>query len=284
MTSYTAVPVYNSGNGASAATSPPLRLRRIYLEVVSPATLPEGYKFDTDYDGQSFSVEVPVGGVEKGQKFSVPFPAAADDYSGSAISNATGTMGQWKDSLCDCCQLGCCHPTFWNAWFCPLILLGQVMTRLKLSWRANEGSIAQTQGTFRAMVAITVGWISLSTILNIIQVQNASLDEHGQHTDAWFYSVWTTQVLSLMFVIFIVSLVAKTRQRIRQRYGIPEQRCGGCEDCCCAYWCTCCTIGQMARHTADYKTYAGQCCSKTGMPLHTPALDAGMSPQTPSIV
>eukprot|EP00571_Detonula_confervacea_P012178 CAMPEP_0172296826 /NCGR_PEP_ID=MMETSP1058-20130122/22_1 /TAXON_ID=83371 /ORGANISM="Detonula confervacea, Strain CCMP 353" /LENGTH=263 /DNA_ID=CAMNT_0013005887 /DNA_START=174 /DNA_END=965 /DNA_ORIENTATION=+ len=254
--------------------------------VLSRSSSAQGYTFDAEFNGRSFPVNVPVGGVEEGQKFSIPFPAAADadGYSGSAIPYASGPVGHWKDSLCDCCQLGCCHPVFWNAYCCPLILLGQVMTRLKLTWLAKDGSIAQTTRTFRTMVAITVGWISLRLILNIVQAQNAPLDENGQPTDAYLYYVGTSWALSVIFIIFIVGVVAKTRQRIRQTYGIPEQSCGGCEDCCCAYWCTCCTISQMARHTADYETYAGQCCSDTGLPPHAPALDAWMSPHAHSIV
>jgi hypothetical protein len=50
-----------------------------YLEVVAPVMLPEGY---TEH---AFTVKVPVGGVERGQKFSVPFLPGSNGYSGSRV-------------------------------------------------------------------------------------------------------------------------------------------------------------------------------------------------------
>jgi hypothetical protein len=39
-----------------------------------------------------------------------------------------------------------------------------------------------------------------------------------------------------------------------------------CEDCCLATVCNCCTIMQMARHTADYTTSRATCCTPNGLP------------------
>jgi len=285
LASYTAiaVPVYDSdrvdGSKASSGARP-------YLEVVAPGTLPEGYAFDVEFDGQSFSVKVPVGGVEEGQKFSVPFPCAADGYSGTAVPYQSGPMGRWKDSMCDCCQLGICHPVIWNAYCCPLILLGQVMTRLKLTWLANDrSSSANPRGTFYAMATITAVLFLLRWIVTVILVQIAPSSENGfQQTNTYLLCQGASYFITIMMIIFIVTVVVKTRKRIRQKYGIPAQDCGGCEDCCCAYWCTCCTIAQMARHTANYETYAAQCCSETGLPQHAPALDTEVPSRVDSIV
>ena len=44
-----------------------------YLEVIAPATLPEGYEFEVEApDGTSLKVHVPMGGVKEGQAFRVP--------------------------------------------------------------------------------------------------------------------------------------------------------------------------------------------------------------------
>jgi hypothetical protein len=32
------------------------------------------------------------------------------------------------------------------------------------------------------------------------------------------------------------------------------------------YWCNCCTVAQMARHTGDYEAHGARCCSETGLP------------------
>eukprot|EP00957_Ditylum_brightwellii_P026594 2011352-Ditylum_brightwellii.AAC.1 len=43
------------------------------VQVIAPATLNGGYTFDAMYDGVTFTVSVPEGGVVKGQRFIVPF-------------------------------------------------------------------------------------------------------------------------------------------------------------------------------------------------------------------
>ena len=83
------------------------------------------------------------------------------------------------------------------------------------------------------------------------------------------------QTFSFAVGIFSIYIILKTRQHIRERSGIPETSCQGCEDCCCAAWCGCCTVMQMARHTAEYETYAAQCCSETGLPVNAPLLQVG---------
>ena len=56
----------------------------------------QGYTFEAESNGQSFTVRVPVGGVERGQKFSVPFLPGSNGYSGSAIPRASVPVGHWK--------------------------------------------------------------------------------------------------------------------------------------------------------------------------------------------
>lgn len=245
-----------------------------------------------------------MGGVEEGQKFSVPFPAGANGYSGAAIPRASVPVGHWKDGLCDCCQHGLIHPALWNACCCPMILVGQIMHRLKLTWLGSEGTTAQTVATFRILLCITILVYATDTVLP------ASLPQIPDISGLFFFLVLAltlcmnsviscffrstlislaivSQVLSLpaggtmyaisriadiVFCAFVIFLVAKTRKHIREKYSIPEKQCKGCEDYCCSLWCTCCTVAQMARHTADYETYAGLCCSETGIPPHAPSI------------
>jgi Cys-rich protein (TIGR01571 family) len=67
-------------------------------------------------------------------------------------------------------------------------------------------------------------------------------------------------VFSVVFSMYICMVACRTRGRIRKKYDIPDS-CGGCGDCCSTYWCLCCTVGQMARHTNDYEDYPVGCCS-----------------------
>ena len=150
-------------------------------------------------------------------------------------------------------------------------MLGQVMHRLKLTWSADTGgTAAQTTSTFRILLIIgVVTWILLQTLPFL---PLAFIDEYGKPTDGYFRANVLIRVLILAYVVFKVTLICKTRRHIRETYSIPEQQCHGCEDCCCSYWCSCCTIAQMARHTGDYETYRGDCCSETGMPSHAPSI------------
>lgn len=74
--------------------------------------------------------------------------------------------------------------------------------------------------------------------------------------------------MDCFLLLYGVYMVAKTRRQVRSEYDIPELRCKGYEDCCMAVFCTCCTIAQMGRHTADYETYRAYCCSDTGLANH----------------
>jgi len=69
----------------------------------------------------------------------------------------------------------------------------------------------------------------------------------------WFFLGWNA---------YIVYLITKTRNVIREKYNIPEGCCGEDFLTGCFY---CCTIGQMARQTGDYPNYGSSCCSFTGL-------------------
>ncbi|KAL7546493.1 hypothetical protein ACHAWF_009830 [Thalassiosira exigua] len=247
---------------------------RPYLEVVAPAKLPEGYTFEAEVDGRSFKVKVPAGGVEEGQRFTVPFP---DEIGGSgqglADSTEALTFGYWKDGLFDCCQFGCIHSVLCNAWCCPLVLLGQIMTRLKLNWLGYEDADPGTS-TFQMLLGITIGYFILRSLINVPVYTLFAIDAAAAKggTSVFHEALIVVQwLLDLSFTIFTIFLVYNTRRYIRDKYRIPERNCKGCEDCCCAYWCTCCTVAQMARHTADYETYAAKCCSSTGLSPNAPS-------------
>jgi len=239
-----------------------------YLEVIAPATLPEGYEFEVEApDGTSFQVQVPMGGVKQGQAFSVPFDIAA---SSSRVPGNGIPTGHWRDDLCGCCKHGPCHQHLWSALCCRLIAIGQVMERMKLNWHADDGEalLCSSKGPFSVMLVITV-------IYFVIMYLDTTPIYTYQQSDGVEYSpifIVNRYILALSLEIFSIILIAKTRRRIRDMYNIPETQCSGCEDCCCAYWCGCCTIAQMARHTADYETYAGQCCTATGLGPNAPEM------------
>ena len=144
------------------------------------------------------------------------------------------------------------------------------MHRLRLTWLGNEGSITETASTFRILLSITAVYFLLGQFLKFSPL--AFIDENGNPSNTAMVLVEWRYFLSIVFAIFTWIIVSRTRKRIRSKYSIPTKNCGECEDLCCAFWCTCCALSQMARHTADYETYAARCCSETGLSQNAPSI------------
>eukprot|EP00557_Chaetoceros_sp_GSL56_P014335 CAMPEP_0176477746 /NCGR_PEP_ID=MMETSP0200_2-20121128/801_1 /TAXON_ID=947934 /ORGANISM="Chaetoceros sp., Strain GSL56" /LENGTH=251 /DNA_ID=CAMNT_0017873605 /DNA_START=201 /DNA_END=956 /DNA_ORIENTATION=+ len=217
------------------------------VEVPAPATLQEGFKFRAIYEGVQFPVVVPAGGCVVGQILTVPFNPDASDAPTRA----------WKDDIFACTRYGIFHPSFLTAWCFPLILLGQVMTRLKMNWLAQDAqSGGQWRNTFRTMIYITLGYIFLNLILS-------PADPNADNSVLY-------NILVFVYSMFMIYLVTKVRREVRRRNEIPEERCIGCEDIVCAAFCGCCTVSQLARQTADYDMDEGQFMTPDGL-SHTMA-------------
>jgi len=86
------------------------------VQVTAPADLQEGYKFQVEVNGKSMTVGVPPGGVRQGDVFT-----AVPQFGGTDTRpNLDIPMNTWRDGLCDCCALGCCHPALcMGIWFTP---------------------------------------------------------------------------------------------------------------------------------------------------------------------
>jgi Cys-rich protein (TIGR01571 family) len=160
----------------------------------------------------------------------------------------------------------------------PQVLLGQVLHRLKLTWHGGEANHDGGRfpvATFRilAMIAavhfcssVIIYWTSYALFLEGLFGDNPAEMEDS------FFLAHLRIFLNVAFAILLRVIIARARCRIRSRYGIPERTCHGCEDCCCAFWCMCCTVSQMARHTADYENYPAKCCSETGLSPNAPSI------------
>ena len=167
------------------------------------------------------------------------------------------------------------------------------MHRLKLTWLGNEGNPGRFAATFRILATIAAvhfcinygGYVMLflfgfmEGFMEALMAYMSGEQTDGCNSDCEtdnknidrFFAMVRLVLNPASFILFIV-LLARTRYRIRSRYAIPERNCSGCEDCCCALWCTCCTVSQMARHTADYENYAALCCSETGLSPNSPLI------------
>jgi len=204
----------------------------------------------------------PPEGVTKGQRIAVPFRPL--------MPTAEGT-GEWKDGLCGCCKFGCCHAHLCCAWCCPVALMGQVLTRMKMSWLGNAAKETAYRTTFRKTLYVIIIYFILGLIFGPPAPDWVLVD--GEYVNVspriplWQFIV--NQSLNLAFGLYVLIVLTKLRAAVRERYSIHGSCCG---DCCCSLWCTCLTVAQLARQTADYDVQGAKCCTGTGLEPLPPVL------------
>ena len=211
----------------------------------APEDLPAGYQLEVEVDGRNMIATVPNGGARKGQMVTAPIHAPA-----SAKSNdlPTGPLmpvptGKWRNGFCDCCSQ-CSKALFWLSWCCSPVSLGQIMTRMGLNWLGES----EEHVDHSAFYFLSIAW-AIIYVYYIIFIGLA-----GGVAWAVFFCFW----------LYVLVMMIKTRMHIRKRYNIEGSAFG---DCCASYWCGCCTLVQMATHTAaprDLEAHQ-QCCTPTGL-------------------
>jgi hypothetical protein len=186
------------------------------------------------------------------------------------------------------------------------VALGQIYTRLNLNWHGRpidkEYEMTSTSDSnsnsapiltprykyssraFKTMLTITV-------IYKFIVPLFDPNDTPPGLTDPFL------KMYEIIFFIFIVVLIARTRTYIRSTYDIQPTviqetierapcsccrnieedetipyGCGVVEDYVMSCACYPCVLTQMSRHTAPYDTYEGSMCSSTGLPEHAPSM------------
>ena len=156
-----------------------------------------------------------------------------------------------------------------------IALLGQVQNRLRLNWLGNRAN-PEDRSPFKILLGMSIFVIIWSYIFVPYFLLPSYTDPIVGLPMRGYGAIYAmNEILKFGMVVFSIYVVLKTRRHVRKRSGIPGTRCAGYEDCCCATWCGFCVITQMARHTAEYETYAAQCCSETGLPVNAPQLQFG---------
>ncbi|KAL7550005.1 hypothetical protein ACHAWF_016200 [Thalassiosira exigua] len=304
----------SSGYGAASSSS----AAPTNVQVIAPATLAAGYTFDAMFDGTTFTVTVPEGGVVKGQRFIVPFapaplavavavpgePSAPPPEGGGPRRRGHGAppTGIWRDGLCDCFRHGPCHPSLLYACFFRTFLVGQVLTRTKMTWLGQgtgRGGDGKWRDTFRNVVLVTLLFFVVRSVTAtpVVDAAGEPLTYYDlSFTDRQKYSL--NSLATSLFGIYVIYIMVQLRATIRHVYSIPEENCTfwyqlgvcgsdpregicgsgdeesrfcaagvpvGWEDVCCALWCQLCIAAQMARHTVDYDEKRAKCCNSTGV-------------------
>jgi len=257
---------------------PLLETSKPVLEVVAPADLPEGYEFDVAVgsNGGLYQVQVPRGGVEKGQIISVPMP---EQCKGRLIGFHI-PVGHWRDGLFDCFKYGVCHAHCWMSWMCTFLATGQVIRRMQFSWNGTPTERSEGRSlAFPLIIGIVVVYFILHVAM--LSILTALDPNHGKgYNDpgyqdippprAIYMWIFLYRIWSVAYWVLSTVILIRTRRNVRQRYGIPVPY--ELQDCCCAVWCHCCVAAQMLRHTTDYDIYPNYLCTETRLPTHEPVI------------
>jgi Cys-rich protein (TIGR01571 family) len=260
------------------ATPAPATQAAQTVAVEAPADLEAGYTFEASYSGTRFNVLVPEGGVKKGQRImlDVPLVAVAQTVSvtqpfssGSIVQDPLALSiiptGRWREGFCDCFEHGCCEPSCCLAYWCNGIALGQVMTRMKLTAAGEEASTpSKVANTFAIVTSV---WLIYSILVCVKSVLTRSEILFYYYDPSYLWNakrvaLTVISLISFLIGIYFLYIGTVTRMRMRKAFGIPGNCLG---DCCAFFWCRCCTVVQMARHTHDYDVHESSCCSKTGL-------------------
>lgn len=219
----------------------------VNVEVVAPETLNAGYTFDAVYQDITFTVTVPEGGVSKGQKFIVPFepPTEAIAMAASPINDTSANIptGQWRDGLFDCFRFGCCHPHFWNSWCFQPFIIGQILTRMKMtwlgrrtiavdeSWRETFRNLAAAAVVYYVLMALTQTSPEVETLFDDDDDDDDDLNLKHMHfivhplTGIDLFKQQLHGLIQTGFGLYIIYLLVQLRAAMRKTYSIPEKNC-----------------------------------------------------------
>jgi len=230
-----------------------------FINIVASTSMCEGYLFDAKYQNKKFLAKVPKGGVQKGQLFTTPMlnPSGASSQYVSyelALEDMDVPRRAWRDGFCNCFK----DPLFLLSFIFPHVALSQIQSRMQLM---TKGKIVSPFGT-KFLIFYILALLSLNawTAVALIFVVN--------RPQLWLVLSCTIPLglLDLFVIGTFIAKTIKTRKAIREFFDIEEQNCRGSEDVILGVFCSCCSISQMGRHTADYQTYRENFLSPTGLP------------------
>lgn len=252
--------------GPSPGTTLPDVVSRPLMQVVAPADLPEGYEFQASMGQRRVKVVVPVGGVERGQRFEVDLPPDVDSH----LTGISVPVGHWRDSLLALFQYGACHPHCWAACCCHLLAAGQVIRRLHLNWMGRAPTNpGQAASAFIIILGVVCAYFAVYIALYATLIYLVEPDTNYNPSTAFTTTAYIFKFWQYLYWILTTYVLYNLRKYTRTKYAIPAS---DLEDCCCACWCPCLVAGQLLRHTTDYSVYPATCCTERGIPKSAPEI------------
>jgi hypothetical protein len=79
-------------------------------------------------------------------------------------------------------------------------------------------------------------------------------------------------LIDIFLLYHFFKLALKTRRELKHRFHITQDGFKGRTEAWMVFFCSCCAISQMGRHTADYSIFREDALSATGLPSHLETL------------
>jgi Cys-rich protein (TIGR01571 family) len=134
------------------------------------------------------------------------------------------------------------------------VAIARLMRQLNLNWLGLPDNTPNVRSTFEKVAAIFSAYVILDCFLQSASTGIILYLPMDHPPSLTVIAVWWV-VYSLQFLInvlfwgYMLVAIMNIRRSLRRRDGIPQKRCRGCEDFCCAFFCDCCSVAQMLRHT-----------------------------------
>lgn len=163
---------------------------------------------------------------------------------------------RWVSELCECCNGGC--GMCCAVWCCPFITYSQIYTKVM-------GKHGQCMGLTLGMFLL---WLVYQILSQAGQNMRGGFGGNGDAPGLGQMLTIIGEVVWLVFVVLSTYLVMTARKRIREKDNIPAECCGECNDCCCSFWCQCCTTIQMFNQVeVNCQTGYQLCDQEAGIPV-----------------
>jgi len=148
-----------------------------------------------------------------------------------------------------------------------LVALAQVMARMHLDNSGNKTTSLRSRVNFN-IVRIVPTVLLLLNGLFLGLAYRAFFFHLKDQIWIFFYSSIPVLVADITMYGYFLYMTAKVRRIIRQDYNIDHYNCLGLQDELLTLFFAPFVVAQMGRHTADYDTYVGIFCSRTGLSDH----------------
>ena len=149
-----------------------------------------------------------------------------------------------------------------------VVLAGQVMTRMSRNFMGSSGARPSVSNTCGIVSAIYICILSPLFILPMIAPFlhcAGGILVYGEHhateyimcpdgskeeiIPAVYRFVGLIYITPIIFIVYMWFAVFNTRAAMRRKYQIPPSACGECDDCCCSFFCHCCTVSWLNHAT-----------------------------------